>query len=101
MDLRRSDRRTAMKVLVSKNFKFVDLIWSQYIDLIKTDLRFNDTSNMGLWCHYNIHVYNRPICDEDETEHTDDELDMFEEGAMIPNISDDESDSDTGTYDDD
>ena len=57
MDLRRSDRRTAMKVLVSKNFKFVDLIWSQYIDLIKTDTRFNDTSNMGLWCHYNIHVY--------------------------------------------
>ena len=57
-----------------------------------------------IWVYGVIIIYMciyRPICDEDETEHTDDEPDMFEEGAMIPNISDDESDSDTGTYDDD
>ena len=30
-DLRRPDRRTAMKVLVKKTFKFVDLVWAMYV----------------------------------------------------------------------
>ena len=38
-DLRRPDRHTAMKALVSKSFKFVDMLWAMYINLNKTDCR--------------------------------------------------------------
>ena len=38
-DLRRPDRRTAMKVLVKKSFDFVDLLWIEYTLCNKTDLR--------------------------------------------------------------
>ena len=39
-DLRRPDRRTAMKVLVSKTFDFVEALWIAYVDHNKADLRF-------------------------------------------------------------
>ena len=39
-DLRRPDRRTAMKVLVKKTYKFVDLLWHRYVETNRTDVRF-------------------------------------------------------------
>ena len=39
-DLRRPDCRTAMKVLVKKTFKFVDLLWAMYVSQNKVDLRY-------------------------------------------------------------
>ena len=38
-DLRRPDRRTAMKVLVKKSYTFVDMLWAMYIARNKVDLR--------------------------------------------------------------
>ena len=38
-DLRRPDRRTAMKVLVDKTYNFVDVLWEAYMEHNKTDLR--------------------------------------------------------------
>ena len=38
-DLRRPDRRTAMKVLVDKTYNFVDMVWQAYVEHNKTDLR--------------------------------------------------------------
>ena len=38
-DLRRPDRRTAMKVLVDKTYNFVDMVWHAYMEHNKTDLR--------------------------------------------------------------
>ena len=38
-DLRRPDRRTPMKVLVKKSFKFVEEIWEMYLQSRVTDLR--------------------------------------------------------------
>ena len=38
-DLRRPDRRTAMKVLEEKGYNFVDKLWESYIAHNKTDLR--------------------------------------------------------------
>lgn len=37
-DLRRPDRRTAMKVLVEKTFHFVELIWAAYVSKNVTHL---------------------------------------------------------------
>ena len=39
-DLRRSDRRTPMKVLVEKTFKFVELVWTAYVDDNTPDIRY-------------------------------------------------------------
>ena len=39
-DLRRPDRRTAMKVRVKKTFMFVDHIWAVYVNTNKADLRY-------------------------------------------------------------
>ena len=39
-DLRRPDRRTPLKVLVSKTFKFVDQLWEMYVTKNKVDLRY-------------------------------------------------------------
>ena len=39
-DLRRPDRRTPMKVLVEKTFKFVELVWIAYVDDNKLDIRY-------------------------------------------------------------
>ena len=38
-DLRRPDRRTAMKVLVEKSFNFVDVLWAEYVQCNTTDLQ--------------------------------------------------------------
>ena len=38
-DLRRPDRRTAMKVLVDKTYNFVDALWEAYMEHNKNDLR--------------------------------------------------------------
>ena len=38
-DLRRPDRRTAMKVLVEKTYSFVHLLWESYISQNTVDLR--------------------------------------------------------------
>ena len=38
-DLRRPDRRTAMKVLVEKTYNFVDLLWESYFSQNTVDLR--------------------------------------------------------------
>lgn len=40
-DLRRPDRRTAMKVLVDKTYNFVDVVWDAYVERYKTDLRYS------------------------------------------------------------
>jgi hypothetical protein len=40
-DLRRPDRRTAMKVLVDKKFSFVDLVWTAYIAENKVDIGYS------------------------------------------------------------
>ena len=45
-DLRRPDRRTAMKVLVDKTYNFVDVLWDAYIDHNVTDLRLLHTLYM-------------------------------------------------------
>ena len=47
-DLRRPDRCTAMKVLVKKTFKFVDLLLVKYVTRNKDDIKY-----VGL-----IHDYN-------------------------------------------
>ena len=39
-DLRRPDRRTAMKVLVKKTFHFVNDVWREYIRWKISDLRY-------------------------------------------------------------
>lgn len=39
-DLRRPDRRTAMKVLVKKSYTFVDTLWTMYVEQNKVDLRY-------------------------------------------------------------
>ena len=39
-DLRRPDRHTPLKVLVSKTFKFVDQLWEMYVTKNKVDLRY-------------------------------------------------------------
>ena len=39
-DLRRPDRCTPMKVLVEKTFKFVELVWTAYVDDNKPDIRY-------------------------------------------------------------
>jgi hypothetical protein len=69
-DLRRPDRRTHMKVLVEKTFKFVDMLWASYICNNRTDLR--------------------PLV-EDEEEEDDEEL--IEDGVLVPE-SEDEDESD-------
>ncbi len=38
-DLRRPDRRTAMKVLVKKSFGFVRLLWEMFVERNKADLQ--------------------------------------------------------------
>ena len=38
-DLRRPDRRTAMKALVQKTFKFVDVLWEMYISRNRESLK--------------------------------------------------------------
>ena len=38
-DLRRPDRRTAMKVLVEKTYNFVDVLWEAYMEHNKNDLQ--------------------------------------------------------------
>ena len=38
-DLRRPDRRTAMKVLVEKSFNFVDTLWASYMARNQVDLQ--------------------------------------------------------------
>ena len=37
-DLRRPDRRTAMKVLVNKTYNFVDTLWAVYLVENQADL---------------------------------------------------------------
>lgn len=39
-DLRRPDRRTPMKALVAKKFKFVENLWSAYVTRNRVDLRW-------------------------------------------------------------
>ena len=39
-DLRRPDRRAAMKVLVAKSYNFVDILWDAYISKNSTDMRY-------------------------------------------------------------
>ena len=39
-DLRRPDRRTAMKVLVKKTYMFVDKLWAEYVERNRADLRY-------------------------------------------------------------
>ena len=39
-DLRQPDRRTAMKVLVKKTYRFVDRLWAEYVEHNRADLRY-------------------------------------------------------------
>lgn len=70
-DLRRPDRRTALKVLVKKSFLFVDLLWKMYVTKNQEDLH--------------------PRVDTVETEGDRDE-DIIADGLLQPLDSDDEAD---------
>ena len=62
-DLRRPDRRTAMKVLVKKTYHFVEEIWMDYFMRNKNDLRFvqyNQHSHTIITL--NLMVCNNIIC---------------------------------------
>ena len=39
-DLCRPDRCTAMKMLLKKTFKFVDLLWAMYVTINKDDIKY-------------------------------------------------------------
>ncbi len=39
-DMRRPDRRTAMRVLVTKTFNFVDNIWQSFVQQRSDELRY-------------------------------------------------------------
>ena len=43
-DLRRPDRRRAMKVLVKKSYEFEELLWYSYVETNRTDVRFVKSS---------------------------------------------------------
>lgn len=47
-DLRRPDRRTQMKVLVKKKFKFVTSLWDAYVDKNRVNL-------MLVWSMHFLH----------------------------------------------
>ena len=64
-DLRRPDRRTAMKVLVKKSYHFVEEIWMEYFMRNKNDLRFvqsNQHSIMHVILHSILMLCNNIIC---------------------------------------
>ena len=62
VDLRRPDRRTPKRVLVSKTFDNVHTVWSLYIARNKTDIRYV----IRTVCNVYIMVWCRPMCDEEE-----------------------------------
>ena len=47
-DLRRPDRRTAMKVLVDKSFGFVDNLWETFVSQNKSNLKCVICYNMQI-----------------------------------------------------
>ena len=55
-DLRRPDRRAAMKVLIKKSFKFVDLLWKMYIAKNRGDIR------LAHWCNCFTRISNFKLC---------------------------------------
>lgn len=88
-DLRRPDRRVAMKVLVSKTFSFVDKLWENYVTLNQPNLRyivycqwlFADLS-IGFTCHTCSEVE-----DEEEEEGEPDlgpGFDWRSDGLLLP-----------------
>ena len=52
-DSRRPDRRTPMKTLVKKSYKFVEEIWMRYTDLNKSDIRSNPLMPSSVYANYN------------------------------------------------
>ncbi|XP_064401110.1 uncharacterized protein LOC135347149 [Halichondria panicea] len=78
-DLRRPDRRTAMKALVKKGFKFVALLWAMYVEQNKADMR-------------------ELIEEDDVVEEQNDDV-TLEDGVMPPEYSD-ESEAEDDDMDD-
>ena len=83
-DLRRPDRRTAMKALVKKTYVFVDHLWAVYVQSNKADLRY---------IYYNFFYFSvlsiYSIADEVEdyeavAEVPNDFEDVMDDGLLVP-----------------
>ena len=79
-DLRRPDRRTAMKVLVKKSFKFVDVLWATYITRNSISLRYKYS-----FVHMCIQAY-RTSDLEDNVITGDDDLEDWLTDGMLPTL---------------
>ena len=86
-DLRRPDRRTAMKVLVNKTFGFVDHLWAVYVHNNKADLRcvrhihVRHSTFFVLFCSI---VTDEVIEDYDVVEEVPGFEDVIDDGQLIP-----------------
>ena len=76
LHIQRPDRRTPMKALVTKTFKFVDTIWLQYLQRHLQDLRYAILS--GETSMFLPLKYDRPL--EDDSTLTVEETDEDMEG---------------------
>jgi len=91
LDIRRPDRRTPMKALVAKTFKFVDTIWLQYLRRHLQDLRYailSGETNMFL-----LLKYDKPLEDDSALTAEETDEDVEEDGDALDE-DDDEFDGD-------
>ncbi len=98
-DLRRPDRRTAMKVLVKKSFRFVDTIWAKYLSRNHVDTRsLCACVHVYMYsCIMYIYYYYSELDDEPIG---GDEIDYLTDG-MLPHLQPcDDMDSDVDSDDD-
>ena len=88
-DLRRPDRRTAMKVLVDKTFSFVTVVWTAYVAKNKVDIRYVTCTQFCMNMLIYFAATARPIEDEpSEVPSTQEEV--LDGTAPPPEESDDD-----------
>ena len=91
-DLRRPDRRMAVKVLVKKTFHFADHLWCCYLTLNKSDVRCVPcTLIVRIVSHIEICLYFRVLMETSNSENGDDNQ---MNNDLLPPLSSDESDED-------
>ena len=76
------DRRTPIKVLVNKTYSFVHgAIWDSYVSRNRVNL---------VIMYRRIFQFNRPVDDYEEM--VGDDLDLLEDGRLVPHSESDDSD---------
>ena len=97
VDIRRPNRRTALKVLVNKTFRFVEDVWSTYV---RRNMQVTGYVHTTILCcskhEINIYCFSRTTVasgegDEDEEEGQGDDSDLEDDGDDVQEDDGDET----------